>query len=547
MFLQIPGAHSARLSVIAGLLAVVCLLLHPVSARAADIEGDKAQALLPLVVSMPSPSSPAFVSEPNTIGAVGVPYSYPVQASGYPAPLLSLSQGPNGMAIDGNGVIHWTPTVPGSQEVAIHASNGVFPDKDQIFDIDVAPGPTAPAITSSPALNAAVSVPYIYTVIASGYPAPEITLEQNTMPDGMTIDGDGVIQWAPTAEGVYTVTVRADNGVPPSAQQTFSINVAFSAPPQITSTPSPTGTVGATYLYHVQALGAPSPTFIIDEGPDGMTIDSDGLLQWTPDAGGSYDVTVRARNGVPPDANQHFTIEVPQAPSAPAFISEPVRIAKVGQLYAYDVAVSGYPTPTLELSIAPGGMAMDDKGHIEWTPTSEGPAKVGIRAANEVAVVRQTFEIDVASALPERFWDPRLDQRGVSLEEADVESGQLFWRLVEARWYDQYESEGRHHIFIDVLDQDEQRMAGVDVVVSWVDGSTVCTTELKPGEEYATDFPMANVTGSYSATPVMGLLPNPTDKLPADSVHDLGLGTIEDPYNSIHTSFRLVWQLTVMP
>jgi hypothetical protein len=80
-----------------------------------------------------------------------------------------------------------------------------------------------------------------------------------------------------------------------------------------------------------------------------------------------------------------------------------------------------------------------------------------------------------------------------------------------------------------------------------VDGSTVCTTELKPGEEYATDFPMANVTGSYSATPVMGLLPNPTDKLPADSVHDLGLGTIEDPYNSIHTSFRLVWQLTVMP
>ena len=49
-------------------------------------------------------------------------------------------------------------------------------------------------------------------------------------------------------------------------------------------------------------------------------------------------------------------------------------------------------------------------------------------------------------------WDPRLDERGAALVPAQVTSSQGYWRLTKAIWYDEVESQGKHHILVDALD-----------------------------------------------------------------------------------------------
>ena len=135
-------------------------------------------------------------------------------------------------------------------------------------------------------------------------------------------------------------------------------------------------------------------------------------------------------------------------------------------------------------------------------------------------------------------WDPRLDERGAALVPAQVTSGQGYWRLTKAVWYDETESQGKHHIFVDALDVSGQRQIGVPILIV-NGGSFTITTEAKPGESYASNFPMYVHAPAYSAKPNSGA--------PADQVTGMGLGDLERPDWNIHTSYGLTWQWTIAP
>lgn len=135
------------------------------------------------------------------------------------------------------------------------------------------------------------------------------------------------------------------------------------------------------------------------------------------------------------------------------------------------------------------------------------------------------------SPTPTISWDPRLDLRGAYLIPAGTSSDQGAWRLIAARWLDEAESAGRHHIYIDTLDTTGKRQTGVQVRIVWDGGETTVTTEAKPGEPYAANFPMFAVAPAYSAQPASG-----------DLVGGMGLGSIEQPAYKIHTSYELIWQ-----
>ena len=137
-------------------------------------------------------------------------------------------------------------------------------------------------------------------------------------------------------------------------------------------------------------------------------------------------------------------------------------------------------------------------------------------------------------ALPPFSWDPRLDALGVRVERASVVAGQIFWRLTAARWANERESGGRHTIFIEVLNPDGTRAAGQTVTAQWPGGSAVVPVQNPPPPDWPANFPMYSTLGSYAIS---------VDSAPSDRVVGMGLGTVEDPHFTVHTSFYLTYQL----
>ncbi len=147
-----------------------------------------------------------------------------------------------------------------------------------------------------------------------------------------------------------------------------------------------------------------------------------------------------------------------------------------------------------------------------------------------------------APITPDPWWDPRLDQRGAFLIPAQVTPGQGYWQLVRAVWYAENEPPvaGMHHILMDTLNSAGVRQTGVLFRVTTLDGLTelgTATTEAKPGERYAANFPMWEVAPFYRTAPA--------DGAPADAVSGMGMGSIELPTWPIHTSYGLIWRWTI--
>lgn len=197
----------------------------------------------------------------------------------------------------------------------------------------------------------------------------------------------------------------------------------------------------------------------------------------------------------------------------------------------------------------PGGTIPNGLPHTIFLPVIQLPGELPIAATPEpsatpsltvtitpttTATVLPTQEPQAESDLD---WDARLDQRGAVLVRATVAPGQGYWRLVKAVWYNHVESQGRHHIFIDTLDEQNSRQSGVTVQIAWPGGSAQVQTEAKPGEPFAANYPMYSLAPAYGAFPANGA--------PADRVEGLGLGEINEPYLAHHTSYGLTWRWSV--
>ena len=132
-----------------------------------------------------------------------------------------------------------------------------------------------------------------------------------------------------------------------------------------------------------------------------------------------------------------------------------------------------------------------------------------------------------------REWLIPEDLPCVDLEEAEVSPGQTYFRLVRAEWLNEQQSQGRHHIYVEVLDEAGSRLVGAVVRISWADGED----NIPVLHDKVVEFGMSGdgTLCSYSAQ-VTGL--------PSDRVVGMGLGTPEHPDLSIHTCFNLTFQRT---
>lgn len=198
-----------------------------------------------------------------------------------------------------------------------------------------------------------------------------------------------------------------------------------------------------------------------------------------------------------------FPTNTPVAAAAPA--STPVPAAPVAM---------AMPEPVLLHLDAPEPVAVQADVFAQEPPT---PAPALVQAA----------------AVASRNLDPRLDQLGVTIEDAQVAPGQQYWRLIEVRWEDEQQAGGKHHIYVDTIDENGARIVGQSVTVYWGDGNYTGGVEDKPAPEFGFNYMMYAAGYAYNVR---------VEGLPSDVLHGAGMGDIASRFRGIHVAYYLLFQ-----
>jgi len=213
-----------------------------------------------------------------------------------------IINGPDGMSISDEGIISWIPSegVLSSGLVGLVVWDTYPPGEYDIpayqeFTINVVPVNDAPVIVSSAPSNAVEDILYEYIIDIEDPDSDNFSISLINGPEDMEIT-DNILSWIPLegiiSSGIVTISVTDDNiDDPLSDIQNFMVTVTpINDPPLIVSIPDSEAFVGELYQYQV-IIEDPDDdifTYILINHPDGMEINTSGLLQWTPPSAGVF-------------------------------------------------------------------------------------------------------------------------------------------------------------------------------------------------------------------------------------------------------------------
>jgi streptogramin lyase len=277
---------------------------YPITITADNGVGGPATQSFVLTVTTAT-ATPAITSSNNDTETYGVPFSFTVATTGYPAPKLTKTGVlPAGVTFtnnnDGTATLAGTPAAAavGTYNLTIKAKSTAS-TVTQNFVLIIT---KAPVIKKIPATTAHAGVAFSMRVTTSGFDVPAIT-QGGTLPGGLafTDNGDGTATLAGTPAtgtgGAYAITITASNPLGTSSQ-TFTLKV--NEAPVITSVASASATAGTPFSFPVTTTGYPAPA-VTKSGilPRGVTFQgATDTFTGTPRAGtaGAYPVTITAKN-----------------------------------------------------------------------------------------------------------------------------------------------------------------------------------------------------------------------------------------------------------
>jgi hypothetical protein len=244
------------------------------------------------------------------------PFSQQLSATGDAPITWDVSAGtlPTGLTLSSTGLLSGTPTA-GLQSFSFtaRATNTAGNDTQAYSGTVITPAPIAPTIDTLTLNAMSVGVAFSQQLAATGDPTIEWALYYPALPVGLTLSSAGLVSGTPQNAGGYICTVSATNETGQSLQE-YSGTVAGAPDITLLTVQTPISK-GQFYSQQVTASGIPAPTFSVVAGtlPTGLSLSSDGFLNGTPTAEGTYNYTVRATNTSGSD-DQAYTQEVVEVP-----------------------------------------------------------------------------------------------------------------------------------------------------------------------------------------------------------------------------------------
>jgi hypothetical protein len=343
---------------------------------------------------------------------------------------------------------------------------------------------TAPEITSVGITTGTETFAYSYAVIATDSDGDALGYQLQSSPNGMTINSDGVIEWTPAEgqAGSHDVTVIVNDGNGGSAQQVFAVVVGMriNNRPVISSTPLLQGIEGQAYLYPVIAVDADGDALLYTllNAPASMTINNEGLIQWTPQVGSATDylITLQVTDTQNASVEQSYPLTIaPKPNTAPSISSVPLLAAIEDTLYQYSVIATDPDGDPLSYTLITAPTSMYINGSlVTWMPgyTNAGEHTVTIEVSDEEGgVASQSFTITVIDTNrdPEVISTPLLETAEGLLYEymviaTDPDGDALQYALLDAptgltisdkgllNWLPGYDDEGQYYISLEITD-----------------------------------------------------------------------------------------------
>jgi len=249
-----------------------------------------------------APVAPTITTTTLPAGRTGTAYSAQLEATGTAPITWSLESGslPNGLSLSGAGLISGTPTAAGTSNFTVKATNSAG-SATKALSIIVR---TLPTITTTSLPNGKVNTTYSTTLSATGSTPITWDLASGNLPAGLILSTDGKITGTPTAQVTSNFTVRATNA---AGSATKVLSLTITAPPKITTTLLPNGSVGTLYNQALTATGTTPITWTYyGPLPTGLTLSSDGKITGTPTAGGKFEFIAEATNSIGKDSKELF-------------------------------------------------------------------------------------------------------------------------------------------------------------------------------------------------------------------------------------------------
>lgn len=335
-------------------------------------------------IGVPAINSPSAL--PN--GSVGVAYNASFTASGgTPAYTFTNDSGtlPPGLTLSTAGLLSGSPTTAGNYTFSIRVTDTTAAFSSRTYTVSIASGVNI-ATTSLP--SGSLGAPYSQTLTATGGTGSYTwTVASGTLPPGLSLSAAGQISGTPGAGGGYSFTVRATDSASASATANLSITVS-SLVSITTSSPLPSGSVGAAYSTTLGAVGGTAPyTWSLLSGtlPTGLSLAANGTLSGTPTSSANYFFDLRVVDGAGSSATRTYqmyvgvgvTIDASALPSATVGVAYSKTLSAVGGTAPYSWSVIGGSLPS--------GMTLSTTGVLSGTPTAAGISFLTIRATDSAA------------------------------------------------------------------------------------------------------------------------------------------------------------------